>query len=342
LANGASAGSVPVDSNGYEFGDVVVVADNSGGLIRDGFVFLGWAYSRTATVADFVVTGTSVTPYSFAIYSNVMLFAVWGEVTFMVTYEPGTHGTFAAVRFSGLHYSDRTPAAPTVTGEMGWRFTNWSPAVSATVTGNVTYVAQWEQEPSASPSPSPSASASPSPSASSSPTPTPTPTLIPTPTATVPPPVVNKGKWAVVNLVLSIVGVVLVYVAVLRALLLKKKDDDDAEDDEETEKMRKNVEGQSQSSLGQGGDDQGVYKFTESRSLWLVTAVVFSVVGVVVFLFTEDWHLLSAWVDRWTIVNVAILILEIVAIMLVFKRKKVKTYPEKSNQNNSSNTNTLK
>lgn len=41
--NGATSGSVPVDGNSYESGQAVTIADNTGGLARDGFyVFGGW------------------------------------------------------------------------------------------------------------------------------------------------------------------------------------------------------------------------------------------------------------------------------------------------------------
>jgi hypothetical protein len=56
--------------------------------------------------------------------------------------------------------------------------------------------------------------------------------------------------------------------------------------------------------------------------VWLVVALVLAVVGVVVFLFTEDMGLSMGWVDRWTIVNVVIFVIEIVVLTLVFKREK--------------------
>ncbi len=64
---------------------------------------------------------------------------------YTVTYEPGEHGTFTTQTTGDLRYGDSTPAAPTVTGETGWTFTGWEPKVADTVTGNATYVAQWER-----------------------------------------------------------------------------------------------------------------------------------------------------------------------------------------------------
>ena len=64
---------------------------------------------------------------------------------YTVTYEPGDHGTFTAQTTGNLRYGDSTPDAPAVTGEAGWTFTGWEPKVADTVTGDATYVAQWEQ-----------------------------------------------------------------------------------------------------------------------------------------------------------------------------------------------------
>jgi hypothetical protein len=77
--NGATGGSVPVDSNLYGVGGAVTVKANVGGLVRVGYDFLGWAYSASASVPDFVVSGGVAAPSFFSMgSSNVVLFAVWG------------------------------------------------------------------------------------------------------------------------------------------------------------------------------------------------------------------------------------------------------------------------
>jgi hypothetical protein len=68
------------------------------------------------------------------------------DVTYTVSYAPGTHGSFAAQTTSGLTAGAATPMPPTVTGEKGWVFTGWSPLPTATVTGSATYTAQWVKE----------------------------------------------------------------------------------------------------------------------------------------------------------------------------------------------------
>jgi uncharacterized repeat protein (TIGR02543 family) len=302
--NGNSGGVAPVDSHWYVDGDRVTVL-GQGSLTRAGYDFLGWSTSDTAASAAFIAGST------FTIYDDVWLYAVWSSVEYTVTYAPGTHGTFTAKATGGLHYGDVTPAAPTVTGENGWNFTGWSPIPAATVTGDTTYVAQWVQviatdppttsPPPTTPAPSPPGEASPTPPVTSLPEPTPTPPVSrPTEPVRVNPE--NVDKWALVNLILSIVGVVLTVLVTVSALLFKKK---------------KN-----------GGEDYGDEKFTQRRNLWLLVTLVLAIVGVVVFLVTEDVGTAMGWVDEWTIVNAIVLIVEIVAMMMVFYNKKAGTNKE--------------
>jgi len=80
-ANGGVEGGVPVDVfSPYEAGSVVSVVGNPGDLAREGYVFLGWAFSSSASLPNFAVSESSVYPVSFVIGSSgdVTLFAVWG------------------------------------------------------------------------------------------------------------------------------------------------------------------------------------------------------------------------------------------------------------------------
>jgi uncharacterized repeat protein (TIGR02543 family) len=306
--NYASGGVVPVDSHLYGDGSFVAVDANSGGLYRNGYTFLGWAYDRFATVADFTVTGSSVSPAGFNIDNDdAILFAVWASNNYTVSYLPGTHGTFNTTNFNGLHYGNITPVAPAVTGETGWNFTGWTPVRATTVTANITYIAQWTQTTNTTPTPSPSTSATPttpvtpstsptSPAPSAPPTPTPSSTDVVSPSATpdakVPDGAVN---WSVVNSIFSIAGVVIAIAAVVFALLMKHKQQDK-----------------------QNGIDG--LQFAKSSNIWLVVAVVLGVLGIVVFLLTENLSLPFSWmVDKWTIVNAAIFVGTVLSSLFVFK-----------------------
>jgi len=60
----------------------------------------------------------------------------------------------------------------------------------------------------------------------------------------------------------------------------------------------------------------------QCRFLWFLLSVIMGVVGIIVFILTEDMTRPMVLVDKWTIVNVLIFIVEIIAITLTFKRKK--------------------
>jgi len=47
------------------------------------------------------------------------------------------------------------------------------------------------------------------------------------------------------------------------------------------------------------------------------------IVNIVVFLLTEDMHNPMILVDKWTIVNAVLFIAEIIAVTVIFQRKKL-------------------
>ncbi|MCL2691614.1 MAG: InlB B-repeat-containing protein, partial [Candidatus Bathyarchaeota archaeon] len=76
--NGATGGSVPVDSNTYNEGSVVTVATNSGNLVRTNYIFKGWSTSSSGTAPTYINNNNTITPATFIMSSsNIVLFAVW-------------------------------------------------------------------------------------------------------------------------------------------------------------------------------------------------------------------------------------------------------------------------
>jgi uncharacterized repeat protein (TIGR02543 family) len=302
-----TSGSVPVDSNEYADGDIVTVL-GQGSIAKTGYTFLGWSTSSSATLATYVAGST------FTITDDTMLYAVWSQNAYTVTFAPGAHGTFTAQITTGLHYGDATPAAPTVTGETGWRFAGWTPTPTPTVTDSITYTAQWTQQTTTTSPPSVTYPSTSSPPTSSSP-------IIPTPTTSTqfPPSVIGEGRWALVNLILSILGIIFAAIVTIRAVLLEKVEDEKAVEDQ----SKQNLTQSQQQYTDEQNSQEDYEKYTQRRTLWLLATIVLGIVGIVVFLLTENWHLPMALVDRWTIVNALILIVELVAIAFVFKHKKI-------------------
>ena len=67
------------------------------------------------------------------------------ECLYTVTYEDGENGSvFKTVSFPNLKKGEATPTIEDPI-RVGYKFADWEPTVAATVTENVTYIAQWEE-----------------------------------------------------------------------------------------------------------------------------------------------------------------------------------------------------
>jgi len=342
--NGYTGGMVPLGGS-YPAGYSVLVAAQ-GSMVREGYVFQGWAYSSDAKTPDFTASSY------LSLTRDVTLFAVWLEespsVLCTVSYLPGLYGTFEGVSFVCV-LGDLTPEAPVVSGQSGWSFIGWAPKPTSTVLGDATYVAQWEQNnptpsptvtpvptaaPTATPTRSPTVTPSPTPTRPPAVTPTPVPTLLPTlspsPSPTVLPPgggVDGVPVWAFVNLVLSVVGVVLAVVLSLFVLLQRSQKQKKQHAQEQIKANQKqNRTNQNQKTANTPDDHTEEQKKKKQRRLfWFLLSVIMGIVGIVVFFLTEDMSRPMVLVDNWTIVNVIVFIVELIAIAFTFKHKKNNT-----------------
>jgi uncharacterized repeat protein (TIGR02543 family) len=108
----------------------------------------------------------------------------------------------------------------------------------------------------------------------------------------------GEGAWALVNLLLSIIGAMCAVAGAGRALLRKKKREareatDDTHKPEAEEKRY--------------------------RLICLATAILLGIAGVAVFLLTEDTGNPMVLIDNWTLVHILMLAAEIAAVALAFK-----------------------
>jgi len=62
----------------------------------------------------------------------------------------------------------------------------------------------------------------------------------------------------------------------------------------------------------------------------LVAVIAFAVVGIIVFILTEDMSLPMVLLDNWTIVNAIIFVLGIVSYRFIFKREKNEEYEDEN------------
>ena len=78
--NTNESGSVPVDAASYSSGATVTVSGNTGTLTKFGYAFDGWCTTQPVAGASCGATARAASS-SFAISSNVTLYAVWSPLT---------------------------------------------------------------------------------------------------------------------------------------------------------------------------------------------------------------------------------------------------------------------
>ena len=113
-------------------------------------------------------------------------------------------------------------------------------------------------------------------------------------------PTMSQYVWALLNLILAIAGVILAIILLIKAFGHKRQNDEEQYENESDE------------------DDT----YTKGRVLWIVLSILLGIIGIIVFFITEDMTKLMVLVDRWTIVNAVIFILEVVGYVFSFKKKR--------------------
>ena len=115
----------------------------SGTPEREGYVFAGWNPAVSATVSGDVTYTATWKPDR-----NGNGIADEEEQKYTVTYTDGVEGEeiFADQVTGDLLEGEATPAFNGTLERQGYVFAGWNPAVSATVSGDVTYTATWMKE----------------------------------------------------------------------------------------------------------------------------------------------------------------------------------------------------
>lgn len=124
-ANGATGGTVPVDSNTYFHGQTVTVLGNSGSLTKTGYSFGGWNTASDGSGTSYSPADTFTMPAG-----NVTLYAQWTVSTYAVTYDSnGGNGSVPKDNNSPYDYgSTVTVLGPGSLSKTGYSFAGWNTA----------------------------------------------------------------------------------------------------------------------------------------------------------------------------------------------------------------------
>ena len=154
--NNNTGGSAPTDSTAYAAGATVTVLNNTGSMVKSGYVFAGW---NTAT--DGSGTTYAAGSGTFAISANTTLYAYWVPA-YTVTYNGnGNTGGTAPTDANSPYAAGATVTVLDNTGgltDTGYNFGGWntaangtglsySPGNTFTIAQNTTLYAQWTQNP---------------------------------------------------------------------------------------------------------------------------------------------------------------------------------------------------
>jgi len=119
---------------------------------------------------------------------------------------------------------------------------------------------------------------------------------------------IGMRSWALVNLILAVLGVILALFLAAHALLRRRSDNRlDAPDGAEYEVDR---------------------HYRKYRPIWLAVACVAGLLGILLFVLTQDMSAMMALMDRWTILQAVIFAAEIVATIFKQKRSKDTKRPQ--------------
>jgi uncharacterized membrane protein len=110
--------------------------------------------------------------------------------------------------------------------------------------------------------------------------------------------------WALLNLIFAFTGIVLGLITAARIFVRKR---------------RGHHKAQSATQRHQNGETTENKK--QLRPIAFIAAIVLAIVCIVFFILTEDMTRLMVLTDNWTLLSLAILVIEIVAVCFSFKRQ---------------------
>ena len=137
--------------------------------------------------------------------------------------------------------------------------------------------------------------------------------------------------WALVNLIMCVVGAVLGLVAIILGVLRAR---DERDQEYRAQRERDQRVAYTSTPPRQDSNWERYYKEDKKRAakrtrlIWLALSVLAGIAGVVVFILTENMKYPMILVDWWTILNGVILLIGALATVLVPMRRKYDEYHE--------------
>jgi len=116
----------------------------------------------------------------------------------------------------------------------------------------------------------------------------------------------DKLVWAISNLFLCVAGVLIAVVAAIHAIAKKQCGHEESVGLTEEGVM----------------SDEEIRKGAEKRLLWLVASNILALVGLCLFIITQDVTRTMVLIDEWTVFSAALFLLQVLCFAIAAKRKK--------------------
>ena len=120
----------------------------------------------------------------------------------------------------------------------------------------------------------------------------------------------SEEVWALLNLIALIITAIIAIILLILALKKNDKDDED-EDDEKTETVN-------------ADEDEDTQKETKRRRILKLLGLVPAIISLIAFILTEDMSNPMALTDKWTVLMLILLAIEVVLAILSKKKKEDK------------------
>jgi uncharacterized repeat protein (TIGR02543 family) len=115
-------------------------------------------------------------------------------------------------------------------------------------------------------------------------------------------PLASASSWALINLLITIAGVLLAAALALSVALRRRKDEQGSE----------------------ASDDDERYARTKGlRMALLCVGIVIALANIIIFVMTQDMSAPMVWVDAWTVLMAVLFIIQIVALVVVLRKERV-------------------
>jgi hypothetical protein len=127
-----------------------------------------------------------------------------------------------------------------------------------------------------------------------------------------PPPLAGGGAWALLNLILAILGALTALVLLVTAFFRKRED----------EQERSKEYSRQAAPSGSAPQEEQERRERRLRALWRTLGIICGILGPIVFILTEDMRLPMIFTDRWTLLMVVIDLAVALFTWLTYKRNR--------------------